>query len=137
VLANPSGRVAAFLGPDDARPPLVALATGPLLQASGQWSALGTLLSGGTVVLDPEPHFDAGRLLDLIARERIVALNLVGDAVATPLVELLEARGDEWDTSSLLLLGSGGSILSGPVKDRLLAALPSVLALIDGIGSSE
>jgi acyl-CoA synthetase (AMP-forming)/AMP-acid ligase II len=52
-------------------------------------------------------------------------------------VELLEARGDEWDTSSLLLLGSGGSILSGPVKDRLLAALPSVIALIDGIGSSE
>jgi acyl-CoA synthetase (AMP-forming)/AMP-acid ligase II len=137
VLANPSGRVAAFLDAGDARPPLVALATGPLIHASGQWSALGTLLSGGTVVLDPEPHFDPGRLLDLIAAERIVALNLVGDAVATPLVELLEARGGEWDTSSLLLLGSGGSILSGPVKDRLLAALPSVVALIDGIGSSE
>ncbi len=137
VLANPAGRVAAFLGPDDASPPLVALALGPLVHASGQWSALGTLLSGGTVVLFSEPHVDAGAVLDLVARERIVALNLVGDAIARPLVDALEARPGGWDTSSLLLLGSGGSILSGDVKDRLLAALPSVIALIDGIGSSE
>jgi acyl-CoA synthetase (AMP-forming)/AMP-acid ligase II len=139
VLANPAGRVAAFLEPDDPRPPLVALATGPLIHASGQWSALGTLLSGGTVVLDPEPHFDAARLLDLVATERIVALNLVGDAVAKPLLDELASHRHHhrWDTSSLLLLGSGGSILSGPVKDALLDALPSVLAVIDGIGSSE
>src|SRR4029078_3171707 len=51
VLANPAGRFASSLGPEDPRPPLVALATGPLIHASGQWSALGTLLSGGTVVL--------------------------------------------------------------------------------------
>ena len=138
VLANPAGRVAAFLGPDDPPdPPLVALALGPLIHASGQWSTLGTLLSGGTVVLYSEPHLDAATVLDLVERERVVALNLVGDAIARPLVELLEARPGAWDTSSLLLLGSGGSILSGDVKDRLLAALPSVVALIDGIGSSE
>ncbi len=137
VLANPAGRVAVFLDPDAPPPPLVALALGPLIHASGQWSTLGTLLSGGAVVLYAEPHLDAAAVLDLVARERIVALNLVGDAVARPLVELLESRPDEWDTSSLVLLGSGGSILSGDVKDRLLAALPSVTALIDGIGSSE
>ncbi|HEY3723897.1 MAG TPA: AMP-binding protein [Acidimicrobiia bacterium] len=137
VLANPAGRVAAFLTPDAPKPALVALATGPLIHASGQWSALGTLLSGGAVVLYAEPHLDAASLLDLVARERIVALNLVGDAVARPLVEQLEAHPGRWDTASLLLLGSGGSILSGDVKDRLLAAMPSVAALIDGIGSSE
>jgi acyl-CoA synthetase (AMP-forming)/AMP-acid ligase II len=138
VLANPAGRVAAFLPADHPDPPhLVALALGPLIHASGQWSTLGTLLSGGTVVLSPGAHFDAATVLDLIAAEHVVALNLVGDATARPLVELLESRPGAWDTSSLLLLGSGGSILSGDVKDRLLAALPSVLALIDGIGSSE
>ena len=42
-----------------------------------------------------------------------------------------------WDTSSLRLLGSGGSILSGDVKDGLLAALPSVAVVIEAIGSSE
>jgi len=108
-----------------------------LIHASGQWSALGTLLSGGAVVLYAEPHLDAASVLDLVAREHIVALNLVGDAVARPLVEQLEAHPGRWDTASLLLLGSGGSILSGDVKDRLLAAMPSVAALIDGIGSSE
>ncbi|MGZ6962833.1 MAG: AMP-binding protein [Acidimicrobiia bacterium] len=137
VLANPSGRVAAFLGPTDARPPLVALALGPLVHASGQWSTLGTLLSGGAVVLYTEPHLDVDAVLELVATERVVALNLVGDAIARPLVEALEADPGRWDTSSLLLLGSGGSILSGDVKDRLLAAMPSVRALIDGIGSSE
>ena len=99
----------------------MALALGPLIHASGQWSTLGTLLSGGTVVLSPGDHFDAATVLDLIGAERVVALNLVGDATARPLVELLESRPLGWDTSSLLLLGSGGSILSGDVKDRLLA----------------
>jgi acyl-CoA synthetase (AMP-forming)/AMP-acid ligase II len=137
VLANPAGRVAVFLGPNDPAPALVALALGPLVHASGQWSTLGTLLSGGAVVLYDEPHLDVATVLNLIAREHVVALNLVGDAIARPLVELLEARPGAWDTSSLVLLGSGGSILSGDVKDRLLRALPSVVALIDGIGSSE
>lgn len=137
VLANPAGRVAPFLADGQAPPPLVAMALGPLVHASGQWSALGTLLSGGTVVLWSGAHLDVRAVLDLVAAERVVALNLVGDAIARPLVDALEAEPDRWDTSSLLLLGSGGSILSGDVKDRLLAALPSVRAIIDGIGSSE
>jgi acyl-CoA synthetase (AMP-forming)/AMP-acid ligase II len=76
-------------------------------------------------------------VLGLVESERVVALNLVGDATARPLVELLESRRGAFDPSSLILLGSGGSILSGEVKDRLLDALPSVRAIIDGIGSSE
>ena len=45
-------------------------------------------------------------------------LTLVGDASARPLLDALDARTPErWDTSSLRLLGSGGSILSGDVKD--------------------
>jgi fatty-acyl-CoA synthase len=37
----------------------------------------------------------------------------------------------------LRLLGSGGSILSADAKDALLTELPSVLAIVEGIGSSE
>jgi acyl-CoA synthetase (AMP-forming)/AMP-acid ligase II len=72
-----------------------------------------------------------------VARERVVALNLVGDASARPLLAALAERDDTTSTSSLLLLGSGGSILSADVKRELLEALPSVLAIVDGIGSSE
>jgi acyl-CoA synthetase (AMP-forming)/AMP-acid ligase II len=137
ILAHPAGRVGPLLAPDEPAPALVTMALGPLVHASGQWSVLGTVLGGGTAVLFTELHQDPARVLDLVAAERVVALNLVGDAIARPLVEVLEAAPDRWDTSSLLMLGSGGSILSGAVKDRLLAALPSVRVVIDGIGSSE
>ena len=57
-------------------------------------------------------------------------MNLVGDASARPLLETLAAHPGRWDTASLLLLGSGGSILSGDAKDALMSALPTVLAIV-------
>jgi len=64
-------------------------------------------------------------------------LTLVGDATGRPLLDHLAAHPDATDTSSLRLLGSGGSILSGDVKDGLLDALPSVAVVLEAIGSSE
>jgi acyl-CoA synthetase (AMP-forming)/AMP-acid ligase II len=77
------------------------------------------------------------RVLDLLERERVNACNLVGDASARPMLDALSADPERWDLSALRLLGSGGSIMSGDVKDGLMAALPSVLAIVEGIGSSE
>ena len=138
VVANPGQRITPVLGPDD--PPadrFVAFPMGPLMHASGSWGALGTVLGGGTLVLDAEPHFDATRVLDLVARERVGLLTLVGDAGGRPLVDAAEAAPDHWDHASLRVLGSGGSMLSADVKARLLAAFPSVLAILEGMGSSE
>jgi acyl-CoA synthetase (AMP-forming)/AMP-acid ligase II len=137
VLDNPAQRLRPFLPPGDRVDQFVSLALGPLMHASGQWSALGTLLGGGKVVLYGEPHVHMDRVLDLIERERVNACNLVGDASARPMLDALRAEPDRWDLSSLRLLGSGGSIMSGEVKDGLMAALPSVLAIVEGIGSSE
>jgi acyl-CoA synthetase (AMP-forming)/AMP-acid ligase II len=48
AVDNPAQRLRPFLPPADAGPPqFVSLALGPLMHASGQWSALGTLLGGG------------------------------------------------------------------------------------------
>ncbi|HEX5096819.1 MAG TPA: AMP-binding protein [Acidimicrobiia bacterium] len=138
VLDNPSQRLRAFLRPDEPGPPqFVSLALGPLMHASGQWSALGTLLGGGKVVLVTDTSIDMTRVLDLVEREAVNACNLVGDASARPMLAALAAEPQRWDTSSLRLLGSGGSILSGAVKDELMRALPSVLAIVEGVGSSE
>ncbi len=124
VLDNPAQRLRPFLPPDDAGvDQFVSLALGPLMHASGQWSALGTLLGGGKVVLYGEPHVDMERVLDLIERERVNVCNLVGDASARPMLAALTAQPDRWDLSALRLLGSGGSIMSGEVKDGLMAAL--------------
>jgi 3-oxocholest-4-en-26-oate---CoA ligase len=138
VLVNRSQRLTPFLRPGDPEPEqFVVLALGPLMHASGQWSALGTLLAGGTVVIYTERSIDMARVLTLVERERVVMLTLVGDASARPLLHELEAHPSRYDTSSLQLLGSGGAILSADVKQRLLTALPSVLAITEAIGSSE
>lgn len=137
VLDNPAQRLRPFLPPGETVEQFVSLALGPLMHASGQWSALGTLLGGGKVVLYGEPHVHMDRVLDLIERERVNACNLVGDASARPMLDAIVAEPERWDLSSLRLLGSGGSIMSGEVKDGLMAALPSVLGIVEGIGSSE
>ena len=138
VIENPQQRLRPFLPEGDPGPPqFVSLALGPLMHASGQWSAIGTLLGGGKVVLYDRLHVDMEHVLDLVEREAVNAMNLVGDASARPLLTTLGEQSERWDTSSLRLLGSGGSILSGDAKEALLAALPSVLAIVEGIGSSE
>ena len=138
VLTNRSQRLTPFLGDGDPRPEqFVVLALGPLMHASGQWSALGTLLAGGTVVVYTGRSIDMAHVLALIERERVVMLTLVGDASARPLLDELHAHPGRHDTSSLQLLGSGGAILSADVKHGLLTALPSVLAITEAIGSSE
>jgi acyl-CoA synthetase (AMP-forming)/AMP-acid ligase II len=138
AIVNRAQRAAPFLPPDHPGPErFVSLALGPLIHASGQWSAIGTLLGGGTAVLYDRAHMDMEHVLSLVEREHVVALNLVGDASARPLLDTLAETPERFDTSSLLLVGSGGSILSADVKERLLETLPSVLAIVDGIGSSE
>jgi acyl-CoA synthetase (AMP-forming)/AMP-acid ligase II len=138
IVSNPAQRIKPFLPEGDRGPEqFVSLALGPLMHASGQWSALGTLLGGGKVVLYDRASVDMDYVLDLVEAERVNAMNLVGDASARPLVDALQRSVRERDLSSLRLLGSGGSILSGDTKEALMAALPSVLAIVEGIGSSE
>jgi acyl-CoA synthetase (AMP-forming)/AMP-acid ligase II len=115
----------------------VALSLSPLMHAGGQWMGWGTLLGGGRVVLYDAPHLDLATVLDLVERERIVMVSLIGDAAARPLVELLEANAGNWDTSSVRMLGSGAAILTAEMRERLLAALPTVLAINEAVGSSE
>jgi acyl-CoA synthetase (AMP-forming)/AMP-acid ligase II len=138
VLANRAQRVAPFLRPGDAPPErFAAFPLGPLMHASGQWLALGTLIGGGTLVLYPGRRMDMAEVLRVVARERVTMLILVGDTSARPLLAEMHAHPDAYDTSSLLLLGSGAAILSAEVKEQLLAAFPSVLGISEGLGSSE
>jgi acyl-CoA synthetase (AMP-forming)/AMP-acid ligase II len=138
VVDNPAQRLRAFLPSDDPGPDhLVTLGLGPLVHASGQWSMLGALLGGGKAVLFPHRSLDFARVLDLVERERVNNMNLTGDGTARPVLDTLQANPTRWDTSSLRLLGSGGAMLSGAVKEDLIAAIPSLLAIVEGIGSSE
>lgn len=112
----------------------VYLPLAPLMHAAGQWTVLSWLFAGGTVVLLPG-SLDPRAVWDLVERERVNLLTVVGDAVIRPLL-------DEWDTSgpyevgSLFSVASGGAPLTPSLKERLARALPDVV-IADGFGSSE
>ena len=108
----------------------------PLMHGTAHWFALGTLYTGGTVVLSPDRRFDPTRLWELIAREQVTFLVIVGDAFARPLVEALDTLDPTLDLSSLTVVLSGGAILSPSVKQLWVQKLPGTI-LIDGFGSSE
>ncbi|MEH6551135.1 MAG: acyl-CoA synthetase [Pseudomonadales bacterium] len=114
--------------------PFSTLCPVPMMHGGGQWYCMIYQLSGNTFVLYTDPHFDAGKALQIIEQEHIVSIIIVGDAMARPLAEAI-ATG-EHDTSSLFVIGSGGAILSKTVKDELKSLLPSAI-IYDSFGASE
>ncbi len=115
----------------------VSYALGPLMHVSGHWSAWGAMLSGGRAVLHPDRKMEAATVLDVVEQERVTMLTIVGDSMGRPIVDAIEADPGHYDTTSVLMLGSGGSIMSADVKDRLLDGFPSAMVLMEAIGSSE
>ncbi|MGH9045726.1 MAG: acyl-CoA synthetase [Acidimicrobiales bacterium] len=112
-----------------------ALPAPPLMHGAGQWVALGTVLGGGTLVIpDVVTHLDAVSILDVIERERVNLLAIVGDAFARPLCDELERRPR--DMTSLVAIVSGGAAISVGAKARLLELLPATL-IVDSGGASE
>jgi 3-oxocholest-4-en-26-oate---CoA ligase len=107
----------------------------PLMHGAAGWAALGGLLAGATVVMQGEvAHFDPSDVLRTVERESVQTVLIVGDAFARPLCEELE-RGS-YDVSSLMVVVSGGALLSPGLKERLLALLPQAFVL-DAGGASE
>jgi acyl-CoA synthetase (AMP-forming)/AMP-acid ligase II len=80
---------------------------------------------------------EAGKVLQVVERERVTMLTIVGDSMGRPIVDAIRAEPGRFDTTSVLMLGSGGSIMSSDVKDRLFEGFPSVMVLTEAIGSSE
>jgi acyl-CoA synthetase (AMP-forming)/AMP-acid ligase II len=117
-------------------PGLCALATPPLMHASAHWLAFHHLLCGGKVVLLPTGRFDAAAAWEAISKEKVLTLVIIGDAMAKPLLDELEANADRYDTSGLWVIASSGAALSQHNKDRLARLLPDRM-VIDSFGSSE
>jgi len=109
----------------------------PFMHGTAHWMALSALLTGGTVVIPAEHSFDALKLWELVERERVNFMIIVGDAFARPMLDALDTdAGRALDVSELRVLLSGGAILSPALKRALIERLPGVL-LVDGYGASE
>lgn len=112
------------------------LPASPFTHGTAHWTALSTLLNGGTVIVDTAPAFDAEHLWDLADRAGATVLVIVGDAFARPLADALAAHPDRWQLDDLLVVLSGGAVLSPAVRSALLEHVPWVV-VVDGYGTSE
>ena len=117
-------------------PHLTFLAIAPMMHGAALWSSLISLFAGHTVVVSEQTHFDAAHIWSLVQSVGVNVLTVVGDSMALPLVQALEAEPARWDLSNLMIFGNGGAMLSNHLQVRLLAALPQ-LRLSNGMGSSE
>ena len=107
----------------------------PFMHGAAHWMAFNGFGAGNTVVLpDIVEHLDPADVLGTIARHGVNIALIVGDAFGRPLIEEIE-RGDH-DLSSMLVLVSGGAALSAGIKQRFIAAAPSLM-IMDGLGASE
>lgn len=113
----------------------VVLPLPPLMHGAAQWLALSGILGGGTVVFpDVVDRLNPASVWEVIDREGVQVMNLVGNSFATPLCDEFERGGHHG--RSLQLIGVGGAVTSASVKDRILRLLPQV-AIADVAGSSE
>jgi fatty-acyl-CoA synthase len=115
----------------------VSMSGPPLMHGTGCW--LGMMvphLLGGTAVLLEKRGLDAVELWDVVARNRVNLLVVVGDAFAKPMLRALEEHPGRWDVSCLSLLVSSGAMFSLEVKQALTQHLPD-LTIADVLGSTE
>jgi len=116
----------------------VHLPASPLMHGTGQFTTFQAMWLGGTIVTLEDRHFDPDELWQVVQREKVSSMAIVGDAFAKPMVRALEeaeARGEPYDISSVGLTISSGVIWSAPVKQALMSRQPMIC--YDSLGSSE
>jgi acyl-CoA synthetase (AMP-forming)/AMP-acid ligase II len=109
---------------------------------AGYFNSVGPLI-------EPEDIFDrvekgyplrmfpvAPLMHDTVEREQANMVQFVGDAMAIPLRDALQANPGRWQLGHVVNLGSGGAVFSQHVKDDLKAMVPSA-NITDGMGSTE
>jgi fatty-acyl-CoA synthase len=107
----------------------------PLMHGAAQWSVMTAMTTGQTVVFSPNPsRLDADEAVQIIEREQVLAVQVVGDAMARPIADAIE-RGSA-DLSSLAVVANGGALLTPTAKQRLIDVKPGLIVM-DGVGSSE
>ena len=111
--------------------------TAPLIHGAGLWATLNSLLSGNTVVLDGQPSFNAERILDIVAADKVNVMTIVGDAMGFPLLDALKANPGRWDLSRLMALISSSALFSEHVQQGLKELLPPNIRMSNGMGGSE
>ena len=115
----------------------IALALAPFMHGGAQWQSFNAFFSGWKLIINDQISFDADYIWEVVAKEKVMNIAIMGDAMGRPLCDALpKAIEKGLDLSSLFVLSSTASVFSATIKDTILEFLPN-LFLIDAVGSSE
>ena len=90
----------------------------PLMHGAAQWAVMTAMTTGQSVVFSSvTDHFDADDVVRTIEREKVMAVTVVGDAMARPLADAIE-RGD----GRPVVAGGGGQRRRAADPDRQTTA---------------
>ncbi|BBY78290.1 acyl-CoA synthetase [Mycolicibacterium parafortuitum] len=107
----------------------------PLMHGAAQWAVFTAMNTGQTVVFSAvTDHLDVDDVVATIEREKVLAVTVVGDAMARPLADAFERTSA--DLSSLAVVANGGAQLTPTAKQRLIDVKANLM-VVDGVGSSE
>jgi acyl-CoA synthetase (AMP-forming)/AMP-acid ligase II len=127
LLGAMSGGVAPLDSPEDIGPrvaaaaPPVMFAAPPLMHGTSVLATFITFFNGGKICLVRK--YSGEGALRVIAEQGCQTMMIVGDAMAVPFVEALDAAPRA--LPSLVIIASAGALLTRPVRDRLNAHLPT------------
>ena len=111
------------------------MSAAPLMHGAAQWATFTAFTNGNTVTLPRETKkLIPSDVWSTVEEHRVLTLQIVGDAMARPLVDELDVH--HYDLSGLLALVSGGAAMGSTLKDRFLEHAPHAIVL-DAVGSSE
>ncbi|KRD09354.1 MULTISPECIES: acyl-CoA synthetase [unclassified Streptomyces] len=108
--------------------------TPPLMHGTSTLTAFIGFNFGQRVVLHRK--FVPEEVLRTIAREKVNAISLVGDAMLRPLIDALEGPMRGTDCSSVFSVSSSGAIMSDTVRRQFRELMPNAM-LLNNFGSSE
>ena len=115
----------------------IALALAPFMHGGAQWQSFNSFFSGWKLIINDQISFDADYVWEVVAKEKVMNIAIMGDAMGRPLCDALPRAIEKGlDLSSLFVLSSTASVFSASIKDTILEYLPN-LFLIDAVGSSE
>jgi 3-oxocholest-4-en-26-oate---CoA ligase len=115
--------------------PEIVMPLAPFMHGASYWVALGSLVTGDTLVIQSEvSRLAPSNVWRTVETEKVRAMIVVGEAFLRPLCD--EFEGSQYDASSLRRIVTGGAATSTLTKQRVLRLFPKVL-LIDTGGASE
>ena len=112
------------------------IALAPLMHGASWWFACIQILAGNSLVLNHHRSLKGELVWDICEKEKVQSVQIVGDAMAIPLLDALKENKDKWDLSSIFNVGSGGAVFSETKQDEFKEYFPNCF-ITNAFGSSE